>query len=424
MSMRDILKMIAPKLATFAVVTAAAIAAYVLYIRYTDLPWTRDAQVSANVIQITPRVSGYLVHVGVDDNQFVHQGELLFKIDPSSYQLSVDQALITLDQARENVAALEADVRAAQATVKQRKAAVTSAQSQIDQAQAGLISAEAEISEAASGILSAQAMIAQNKAQLDEATREAERATRLAKSKAGSVETAESKAAAVKGSKAQLDSANAGLQQAEAALEKAKSAKNEAIAKVAAAQSGLLEAQAAVTTAIANEDQAKAQLGEPGEANVHVRSAKVQLEEAKLQLNWTAIRAPTDGYITNMSLLKETYVSAGTPFALFVDSSSFHVDAYFEETKLKHIQPGDPANITLMGYSDLNIEGEVESIGYAINPPNLAQTTGPDNLIPTIQPSFDWIRLAQRVPVRVRFKSIPQDLHLVSGTTASISIQK
>lgn len=424
MSMRAISKIILPKLVTLAVVLAAAISGYTLYVRYTDHPWTRDAQVSADVIQITPRVSGYLVDVAVKDNQFVQQGQLLFKIDPASYQLSVDQALVALDQAREDVAVLEADVRAAQATVKQRKAAVTSAQSQIDQAQAGLKSADAEIKEAGAGMLSAQAMIDQSKAQLDEANRESERAKRLAKSKAGSVETAESKAAAAIASKAQLDSANAGLQQAQAMLDKAKSAKNEALAKVTAAQSGLLEAQAAVTTSIANEDQARAQLGAPGEANVNIRNAKVQLKKTELQLKWTAIYAPTDGYITNMSLLNETYVSAGTPFALFVDSSSFHLNAYFEETKLQYIQPGDQAFITLMGYDDHPLEGEVESIGYAINPPNLAQTSGPENLIPTIQPSFDWIRLAQRVPVRVRFKNIPKDLHLVSGTTASISIRK
>ena len=153
-------------------------------------------------------------------------------------------------------------------------------------------------------------------------------------------------------------------------------------------------------------------------------SAQVQLEQANLNLSWTEIRAPADGYVTNMNLLKDTFVSPGTPFALFVDASSFRVDAYFQETKLKHIQPGNRAIVTLMGHHDQPLEGKVESIGYAINPPNLAETDGPSNLVPTIEPSFDWIRLAQRVPVRIRFEKIPEDLHLVSGMTASISIRK
>jgi multidrug resistance efflux pump len=143
-----------------------------------------------------------------------------------------------------------------------------------------------------------------------------------------------------------------------------------------------------------------------------------------LNLDWTSIHAPSDGYITNMNLLESTFVSPGTPFALFVDSSSFRVDAYFQETKLKNIQPGDRAVVTLMGHHARKIEGEVESIGYAINPPNLAQTDGPSNLIPSIEPTFEWIRLAQRVPVRIRILGIPADLHLVSGMTASIAIQK
>jgi multidrug resistance efflux pump len=186
----------------------------------------------------------------------------------------------------------------------------------------------------------------------------------------------------------------------------------------------LAEAQAAVATAVADLDQAKANLGEPGNANVRIRSAQVQLDQANLDLSWTSIYAPADGFITNMNLLKDTYVSAGTPFALFVDASSFRVDAYFQETKLRHIQIDDRAVITLMGHPDQRLEGKVESMGYAINPPNLAETDGPSNLVPTIEPTFEWIRLAQRVPVRIRLTDIPKDLHLVSGMTASVAIEK
>jgi multidrug resistance efflux pump len=306
----------------------------------------------------------------------------------------------------------------------QSKAGVTTAQSQIDETQAGIESTKAAIKEAKAGVSSARAMIAQSSAQLEQAQREAARAKRLADSKAGSVEDAEAKAAAVKAYQAQLDSAKAGLQQAEATLDKANAAESEAQSQLVIAQNGLIEAEAAVASAIASEDQAKANLGEPGEANVRIRSAKVQLEQAKLNLGWTSIRAPSDGYVTNMSLQTSTFVSAGTPFVAFVDASTFRVDAYFQETKLKNIQLGDRAIITIMGYNDRQIEGEVESIGYAITPPNVAQTDGPNYLVPTIQPSFDWIRLAQRVPVRIRFTQIPEDLHLVAGTTASIAIEK
>jgi multidrug resistance efflux pump len=413
-----------PKIVTIALVVVALCSVWLLYSRYTASPWTRDGQVRADLVKIAPRVSGYLVQIAVRDNQFVRKGELLFRIDPSSYQLAVDKARVELDQAREDVQALEAAVRAAEATVKQRNAAVNSSESKVEEATAGVESASAAVKEAESGVTSARALIAQVQAQLEEAEREAARAKRLADSKAGSVETAEAKAASVKAFQAQLDSANAGLQQAGAVLDKAKAAQKEARAKLATAQNGLAEAQAAVETAVADLDQAKANLGEPGEANVRIRTAEVQLEQAELDLSWTTICAPTDGYVTNMNLLESTFVSPGTPFALFVDASSFRVDAYFQETKLKNIQPGDRAIITLMGHRRRRLEGEVESIGYAIHPPNLAETEGPNNLVPTIEPTFEWIRLAQRVPVRVRLKEIPKDLQLVSGTTASVSIQK
>jgi multidrug resistance efflux pump len=422
MSASDIAKKIVPRLVTLSLVVVAGITAYVLYQRHADHPWTRDGQVRANVVEIAPRVSGYLAHVAVEDNQSVQAGQLLFQIDPSAYQLAVDQAQVALDQARQDVASLQAAVRAADATVKQQNAGVDTAESQIDEAQAGVESAEAAIRKAEAGVTSAQAYIAQSTAQLAEAQREADRAKILADSKAGSVETAQSKAAAVEAAQAQVDSAHAGLQQAQAALDQAKASSSEAKAQLVIAQNGLVQAQAAVTTAVADKDQALANLGEPGEANVKIRNATVQLEQAKLNLQWTSIHAPADGYVTNMRLLAGTYVSPGTPFALFVDSSSFRVDAYFQETKLKRIEPGDRAVVTLMGHHERRLEGEVESIGYAINPPNLAQTDGPNYLVPQIQPSFDWIRLAQRVPVRVRLKEIPEDLHLVSGTTASVSI--
>jgi multidrug resistance efflux pump len=379
--------------------------------------------VRADIIKITPRVDGYVVQVGVKDNQFVHKGELMFQIDPSDYQLPVDKAQVGLDQAHEAVVALEAAVRAAEATVKQRNAAVTSAEGEIDGAKSGLISAQAGVTEAASGITSAQAMIAQAEANLEEAQREAERAQRLADKRAGAVETGQAKAAAATAIKAQLDSANAGLIQAQAALARAKAGEDEARANLVIAQNGLVEAQAAVITSNADRDEAKAILGQPGEANVRIRQAKVQLEEAKLKIGWTKIYAPSDGYISNLYVNKGAYAVAGSSLVAFVDSSTFRVHAYFKETKLKHIELGDRAIVTLMGHHDQPIEGVVETIGIATNPPDIASTEGEMGVVPQIQPTFDWVRLAQRVPVTIRLEQIPDNVRLVSGTTASISIQ-
>ncbi|WP_419194244.1 HlyD family secretion protein [Novipirellula herctigrandis] len=402
---------------------AALTAAYFVYQRWTNQPWTRDGQVRAHIVEVAPRVSGYIVEVVVKDNQFVSKGDLLFKIDPSDYQLAVDQAQVQLDQAREDVEALEAGLRAAEATIKQRNAAVTSAEGQIAQADAGIQSAEAVVTEAESGIESARAMIAEIEANLAEAQREAERAKRLAKSKAGSVETAEAKASAVDAVKAQLRSANAGLVQAQAAVNQAQAAEGEARARLVISQNGLAEAQAAVITVNADRDKAQANLGQPGDANVRVRTAKVQLEKAQLNLSWTSVFAPCDGYITNFDVDQGQFGSTGTPIAAFVDSGSFRVDGYFQESKLRHIHPGDRAIVTLMSHPDIKLRGVVDSIGYAVNPPGIANTEGSANLVPQVQPTFDWVRLPQRVPVRIRLEDVPESIQLVAGTTASVAIE-
>jgi multidrug resistance efflux pump len=410
-------------MATMALVLLAAVATVALFRQYSNRPWTRDGQVRADIIKIAPRVSGYVAEVDVKDNQQVRKGQLLFTIDSSNYQLDVEHAQVSLDQAREDVEALEASVRAAEAMIEQANSSVNSAKAQINAAEAGVRSAEAAVKEAESGITSAQATITELQAKVEEAEREAERAKRLADRKAGSVETAEAKAAAVKASKAQLESANAGLKQARANLDRANAAKQEADAKVAIAENGLAEAQAAVVTAIADRDQAQANLGKPGDANVRVRSAQVALEEAKLQLGWTRIYAPADGYISNLNLKPGAFASAGSPLIAMVDSKSFRVHAYFQETKIVNFSPGDPAVVTLMGLPGQRLKGEVESVGRAMNPPKIASTEGELGVVPSIEPTFDWVRLPQRVSVTIRLLEVPENVTLVSGTTASVAVR-
>jgi multidrug resistance efflux pump len=363
----DIMKNIISKLPTLLLVLVAVVLAYVVYQRWTDDPWTRDGQVRADIVKIAPRVSGYIVEIAVKDNQFVREGELLFRIDPSSFQLSVDTAQVQLKQARENVGALQAGVKAAAARVLESEAAMVAARAMIRQQQAALANARAE-----SG-----------------------RATRLANDKAGSVENAQKKAAMLLENQATVDSARASLSQAAAAL---------------------ISSQADL-------DQAKANLGEPGDANVRILEAMVQLEEAQLKLSWTSMNAPFDGFTTNLDVNEGQFGSAGTPIAAFVDSSSFRVDGYFQESKLKHIKRGSRATITLMSHPDIELKGVVDSIGYAIDPPDIADTEGTSNLVPQIEPTFDWIRLPQRVPVRIRLEDVPEDIQLVSGMTASVAIR-
>ncbi|EHX2144144.1 efflux RND transporter periplasmic adaptor subunit [Escherichia albertii] len=149
-----------------------------------------------------------------------------------------------------------------------------------------------------------------------------------------------------------------------------------------------------------------------------VDAAQAMLKQAQWQLSQTDVRAPVSGWVTNLTTRAGDYADTGKPQFVLVDSRSFYVVGYFEETKLRHIKEGAPAQITL--YSDnRKLQGHVSSIGRAIYDQSVENDS---NLIPDVKPNVPWVRLAQRVPVRFRLDSVPNNLTLVSGTTCSIAV--
>jgi RND family efflux transporter MFP subunit len=274
---------------------AVAVAGYILSVMFEEYlfhPWTRDGHVRAQVVKITPRVSGPIVELPVSDNQMVHKGDLLFKIDPRTYALAVEQAEAKLKQAQ------------------------------------------------ASALVS-----------LDQATRARDLHTR----------------------------------------DKGAISEQSLVRK----ENNLLVSNADVEVA---------------EANLHA---------ARLDLEFTEVRAPVDGYVTNLKLRYGTQTVANQPALALIDSNSFWVYGFFKETQIRNVRSGNRAVIKLMTYPDQPLDGVVESTGRGIS-----QQDGQSDadLLPTINPTFDWIRLAQRIPVRIRLTRIPADVELRVGTTASVFI--
>jgi multidrug resistance efflux pump len=410
-------------LVTGAVLVAAVIAVAILWRRYVAHPWTRMGQVQANVIRIAPRVAGVVVKVPVTDNQLVRKGDLLFEIDPSAFELQIKTARVKLEQARQEVKRLEAAILVRAASVKEARAAVGSAKGRIEAAAAKVVGGREGVAGAEAGVDAARAQVASAKAMLLGYQQQSDRARRLANKGAGPVAAAQALEATVESGKAAVQAAEAGLPQARAALDQARAVLTETEANEAVAKTGLAEADARLARAGADLDQARADLGDPGEQNVRIHSAQAGLATAELNLEWTRIVAPTDGYVTNVRVFEGAFASPGAQMLAFVDGSSFWVVGFFRETQVSQIEPGDRARITLMGRSDADVEGEVESLGWAINPPNIATIDGPNGVVPQVQPAFDWIRLAQRVPVHVRLTFVPDGVRLVAGTTASVAIE-
>jgi multidrug resistance efflux pump len=153
-------------------------------------------------------------------------------------------------------------------------------------------------------------------------------------------------------------------------------------------------------------------------AEATLAQAQTQLHQAQVNLRRTRILSPVDGYVTNLLAQVGDYVNVGANTVSLVDADSFWVDGYFEETNLAPIRVGDPAQIKLMGYSQI-VRGHVGSIARAIDVSN-AQ---PDNQgVATVNPIFTWVTLAQRIPVRIQVDEVPKGVQLVQGMTATVQI--
>ncbi len=274
---------------TFVVVGLAIVAALLMYQRYVNRPWTRDGQVRANIIGIAPRIAGPIVQIPIKDNQAVKKGDLLFEIDPSTFQAAVDNAAAKLKQAQ---------------------------------------------------------------ASETQANQELGRQTELYKTKVNDLQDVQ-------------------------------------------------DAQDSYAAAVAN-----------------TAAAQAALETAELDLYYTRIVAPVDGYLTNMNTSLGQYVNVGEQLLALVDTSSFWIAAYFKETQLKHIQIKDKAKVTLMGHESQPFDGEVVSVAWGI----FLQDGSTVELLPAVSQTIDWVRLPNRFPVRVQVTgTAPVPLRI--GQTVSISVE-
>ena len=258
--------------------------------------------------------------------------------------------------------------------------AVSEAEAAVQQAQASVQSVEAQMTVQQAQIGSNDAQLAVSKAALVFARQQATRYEDLARTGYGSVQNAQ-----------QFVSQ---LHQQESSVQAAVEILNLAHRQVESLKAQRMSAEASLA------------------------QNKAQLHQAQVNLERTRILSPANGYVTNLLAHLGDFVDAGVKTISVVDADSYWVDGYFEETNIAPIRVGDAAKITLMGYSEV-LRGHVDSIARAINVSN-AQ---PDNQgVATVNPIFTWVRLAQRIPVRIHIDEVPPDVVLSAGMTATVEI--
>jgi multidrug resistance efflux pump len=195
----------------------------------------------------------------------------------------------------------------------------------------------------------------------------------------------------------------------------------QAEATVARQRAILAEAQREARRNDSLSDVVSFEVREQSEARVQEGIAGLQrdladLAAAQLNLQRTRVVAPVNGIVSNLQLRPGDYMSIGREALALVDSDSLHVDGYFEETKLRRIQVGDRVSVRLMGETEL-LYGHVQGIAPAIFD---RERTVTENRIANINPTFSWVRLAQRVPVRIQLESVPAHVRLIAGRTATV----
>jgi membrane fusion protein (multidrug efflux system) len=328
----------------FTLLGAAILAIAVVWFFYWLLVGSRrvstdDAYVNADTAQVTALVSGPITGDPVGETQFVHQGDVVTVIDPADYRIALERATAQLGQAERRVQGYYANEQAAAAQTEARSSEVIHAQAQLASARADLARAEAEYS----------------------------RRQQLAGTGAVSADE----------------------------LTEAKNHQETTAAAVAAAAAALKQAQANVANARAQREAAAVLVeGTDAASNPEVAAARAQVSQAKLDLDRTVVRAPVDGIVTKKNIEIGQRVQAGTQLMTIVPVQSAYVDANFKEVQLRKIRVGSPVTLT----SDL-YGGRVKFHGKVVG---VAGGSGSAfALIPAQNATGNWIKVVQRVPVRV-----------------------
>jgi multidrug efflux system membrane fusion protein len=178
-------------------------------------------------------------------------------------------------------------------------------------------------------------------------------------------------------------------------------------------------AQAGVATASSELRKAQDALGIVGDVNQRVRAAQEEIEDAQLNYDYCSVRAPFDGYITNLNISEGQYANAGQPVLTLVDDRNWYVLAYFREDLLDRIRPGMHAEVSLLSYPGQRFQGKVQGIGWGLFQQNGATVGG----LPNVEETLNWVRLNQRFPVRIILERADDGHPFRMGQTAVVTIR-
>jgi len=384
---------------------------------------TDDAFIDGHIIQVSPKASGYVAKIYVSDNQQVKEGDLIAELDARDYEVKLQQAKAALDAglAKENEAKTNVTLTRAtsSATVQQARAAVQKSRSDVESSRAGAASLRSRASEAASAISTAQANLAQTQAQVVAAQADVTRANAdvaryrelYAKDEISQQRLVQAETTA-KTAVAQLEAAQQRVTAAEARVNEARAAQAAATQTAQQAQSQIGGAQANVNEALGRLAQANAAPQQVAVSQAQAETAgatteqlRAQVTQAELELSYTKIYAPDTGRVTRKSVEEGALVQIGQPLLAIVPGEVW-VTANFKENQIGRMTPGQAVEITVDAYPDKTFKGHVDSIQ--------AGTGARFSLIPPENATGNYVKVVQRVPVKIVFDEPPDPKHMLA----------
>jgi membrane fusion protein (multidrug efflux system) len=359
-----------------AVVVLLVLIALGLWWRSTYSEDTDDAQVNGHLIQISSRIAGQVVNVDVNENQLVSKGQPIAELDPSDYQVAVENAQGALDSAKAAAAVASVTV----------PIIATNTGSNLSSAGADVSGAQAQVSQADQQLQSATARVAQAQANNTKAQADLERYRPLVEKDVIS--------------KLQFDAAVAAADSAKAQLADAQAGERAAQAGVRVAHDHLAQSQAQLKYAQTAPQQVAVQNARAKQAEAQVEQAQAALDQAKLNLSYCRIVAPADGIITRKSVEINQNVAAGQNLLTLVSLEGLWVTANFKETQLRHMDQNQKVTIHVDS-TGKDYSGKVSEIGGA--------TGSVLSLFPPENATGNYVKVVQRIPVRVDFTNLAKE---------------
>ena len=360
-----------------------------------DKESTDDAQVDAHMTQIASRVGGTVLAVPVSDNQMVEAGTVLVEIDPRDYQIAVDKARAELADAEAAAIAAQSNVPI---TSTSTESGVSTAQSQLQQQRNAIESAGKEIEVARARLNAAQSRLREVEANATRARRDVERLKGLLAKDEVSQQQYDATVAAADAQAAAVDTAKAQIAEAEASIRMSES-------RQAQVQAGEGSARAALRNAQTGPEQVTAMRARASSAQARVEQAKATLAQAELNLQYTVIKAPARGVVSRKSVNLGQVIQPSQPLMALVQTDEVWVIANFKETQLTNMRPGQRVLVAVDAYDGKVFQGKVDSISAA--------TGARFSLLPPENATGNFVKVVQRVPVKIVLESSQDPEHLL-----------